>query len=205
MKQGIRNEGERMSAEVDAVPRSALRIHPSPFMPHPSSLIPYIVWSITATLTLLFVSLIVIAPIALAHGYNSSAFVLYEMFSHVCHQIPGRSFYIEGHPFAVCARCAGIYLGFTAGVLIYPLARPLRRGCASPPARKWLLIALAPTLLDFALGIFHFWENTHLSRFLTGALLGAVTAFYVVPGLMDLGRMSLKRSSILFEGMVRDE
>jgi uncharacterized membrane protein len=172
----------------------------SSLIPHPSSLkaslIPYIVWAITATLTLLFVSLIVIAPIALSHGYNSSAFVLYEMFSHVCHQIPGRSFYIEGHPFAVCARCAGIYFGFTAGVLFYPLARSLGRGNASaPPARKWLLIALAPTLLDFTLRIFHLWENTHLSRLLTGALLGAVTAFYVVPGLMDLSRMSFQRSS----------
>jgi uncharacterized membrane protein len=170
----------------------------SSLIPHPSSLktslIPYIVWSMMSTLTLLFVGLIVVAPVALAHGYNSSAFLLYEMFSHACHQIPERSFYIDGHPFAVCARCTGIYFGFAAGVLFYPLARSLRRGNASP-RRKWLLIALAPTLLDFTLGIFHLWENTHLSRFLTGALLGTVTAFYIVPGLMDLSLMSFKRSS----------
>jgi uncharacterized membrane protein len=202
----MRNEGEGMNVKVNAVPRSALHVHPSPFILHPSSLVPGIVWAITATLTLFFVSLIIIAPVALAHGYNSSAFVLYEMFSHACHQIPGRSFYIEGHPFAVCARCAGIYLGFAAGVLFYPLARSLGQGNASaPPARKWLLIALAPTLLDFTLGIFHLWENTHLSRLLTGALLGAVAAFYVMPGLIDLSLMSFQRSSIPFEGIVKDE
>jgi uncharacterized membrane protein len=204
MKQGMRDEGGGMKAEeVDAVPPSALRIHPSSFIPHPSSLIPFIVWSIAATLTLAFVSLIVVAPVALAHGHNSSALVLYEMFRRVCHQIPERAFYLEGHPFAVCARCTGIYFGFAAGVLLYPLLRSLRRGDA--PARKWLLIALVPALLDFMLGIFHLWENTHLSRSLTGTLLGAVGAFYVVPGLMDLSRMSFRQTRVPFEGVMRNE
>jgi uncharacterized membrane protein len=188
-------EGRRQNTRLP----TAFRLLPS----LRSSLIPYIVWSITATLTLVFVSLIVIAPVALAHGYNSSAFVLYEMFRRVCHQIPERGFYLDGHPFAVCARCTGIYFGFAAGVLLYPLVRSLRRGDA--PERVWLLIALVPTLLDFMLGIFHVWENTHLSRSLTGALLGAVGAFYVVPGLMDLSRMSFGQSSVSFEGVLRDE
>jgi uncharacterized membrane protein len=161
------------------------------------------VWLITATLTLSFVSLTLIAPLALGYDYRSAAFVLYEMFGRVCHQIPGRAFYLEGHPLAVCARCTGIYFGFAAGVLLYPLARSLRR--SDPPARKWLLISLVPALIDFALGLFHVWENTHLSRSLTGALVGTVVAFYVMPGLMDLSRMSFKRSSAGFEGVVRDE
>ena len=38
----------------------------------------------------------------------------------------------------------------------------------------------------FFAGFFGIWENTHLSRFLTGALLGSVAVFYVVPGLLDL-------------------
>ena len=144
-----------------------------------------------ATLVVGFVSLIVVAPVALANGYNSSAFVLYQMIARVCHQIPERAFYLEGHPLAVCARCTGIYVGFAAGVLVYPLVRSLRRG--DTPARKWLLMAAVPTLFDFALGFFGIWENTHWSRALTGALLGAVAAFYVVPGLMDLSRMTFKR------------
>jgi uncharacterized membrane protein len=154
---------------------------------------PLIVWAITATLTLFYVSLIVVAPVALAHDYDSSAFVLYQMFGRVCHQIPGRSFFIEGHPFAVCARCTGIYFGFAVGVVVYPLVRSLRR--VDTPERKWLILSLAPALLDFALGFFGIWENTHLSRVVTGALLGAVAALYVVPGLVDLSRMTLGRSS----------
>ena len=171
-----------------------------------------LVWAITAALVLFFVSLIVVAPLAHTHGYNSSAFVLYQMFGRVCHQIPERAFYLEGHPFAVCARCTGIYFGFAAGILIYPLMRSVQRG--DTPARKWLLLAAIPTLSDFALGFFGVWENTHLSRSLTGAVLGAVAAFYVVPGLLDLSRMSFRRQPKLstnpvgssqFEGVMSNE
>jgi uncharacterized membrane protein len=183
--------GRRRKAEVKAVHPSSLSVHPSPFIHHPSALIPYLVWAITATFVLVFVSLIVLAPVAHAHGYNSSAFVLYEMFGRVCHQIPERAFQIEGHPLAVCARCTGIYFGFAVGVLVFPLVWSLGR--ADTPARKWLLLAAVPTLLDFALGFFRLLENTHWSRSLTGALLGAVAAFYVLPGLMDLSRMSFRR------------
>jgi uncharacterized membrane protein len=160
-----------------------------------------LIWAITATLVLVFVSLIVVAPLAHAHGYNSAAFVLYEMFGRVCHQIPERAFHLEGQPFAVCARCTGIYFGFAAGMLVFPLVRSLRRG--DTPARKWLLLAAVPTLLDFALGFFGVLENTHWSRSLTGALLGAVAAFYVLPGLMDLSRMSFRR--FLSEEMIAHE
>jgi len=182
-----------LNAEVKTAHPSSFIFHPSPFIPHPSSLIPYVVWALTATLVVIFVSLIVVAPVAHAHGYNHSAFVLYEMFGRVCHQIPERAFYLEGHPFAVCARCTGIYFGFAAGIVVYPLMRSLSLG--DTPARKWLLLAAVPTLLDFALGFFGILENTQWSRSLTGALLGAVAAFYVLPGLLDLSRMSFRRSS----------
>jgi uncharacterized membrane protein len=152
---------------------------------------PLFIWSSVTALVLFFVSLIVVAPYALAHGYKSSALVLYQMFSRVCHQMPERAFYMAEHPFAVCARCTGIYMGFAAGVVVYPLVRSLGRG--DTPARQWLLLAVAPALLDFTLGFFGIWENTHLSRSLTGALLGVVAAFYVVPGLMDLSRMTFGR------------
>jgi len=172
----------------------------SPLRPHPSSLHlrtsrrSIIVWCITATVTLLFVGLIVVAPLAAAQGHDSVALIIYASFSKFCHQIRERSFEVAGHPFAVCARCTGIYFGFAAGVLVYPLARSLKQTHA--PARLWLIVALAPTAADFALDFFGILENTHLSRLLTGALLGGVTAFYVVPGLMDLSRMSFKRASM---------
>jgi uncharacterized membrane protein len=145
---------------------------------------PVVVWSVVMAGALGVLGLIVGAPLARAHGYNLLALPIYEAFSFLCHQIPERSFHVEGHSFAVCARCTGIYAGFAMGVLIYPLMRSVRQ--LETPRRLWLLAAGVPLLIDWSLGFFRLWENTHLSRFATGALLGAVCAFYIVPGLVDL-------------------
>ena len=179
----MKDECRMKDRHLLSIPHSSFRIH------HFS----LFVWSVAATLMLLFVSMIVIAPVAQGYGYDSIALIIYTTFGKFCHQIPERSFFIDGHPFAVCARCTGIYFGAALGVLFYPLVRSLNR--VDAPARKWLLLALVPTALDFALSFFGILENTHLSRFLTGALLGGVTAFYVVPGLVDMSRIIFKRSS----------
>ena len=145
---------------------------------------PLVVWAVVMAGVLAWVGLILTAPIALASGHDFFALMIYEVFGYLCHQIPERSFHVEGHKLAVCARCTGLYMGFAVGVLVYPLARSLRE--LETPRRLWLLAACVPLLVDWALGFFGFWENTHLSRSSTGALLGAVCAFYVVPGLIDL-------------------
>jgi uncharacterized membrane protein len=149
------------------------------------------VWLAVAAVSLLIVAAAFAAPVLLAAGYDAPARAFYAGFAAVCHQIPERSFQLLGHPLAVCARCAGLYAGFAAGVLLYPLVRPL--GARQAPAREWLFAAAAPTVLDFSLGLFGVWENTHLSRSLTGALLGAAAVFYVLPGLVDLFQMDRRR------------
>lgn len=145
---------------------------------------PLLMWSVVAAISLIFMGMIIGAPVALARGHNFFALAIYGAFSRLCHQIPERSFFIAGHQFAVCARCTGLYAGFTVATLCYPLVRSLRR--TDTPARRWLFIAAAPLAIDFFLGFFGIWENTHLSRFVTGALLGSVAVFYVMPGLIDL-------------------
>lgn len=146
------------------------------------------VWCVLAALVLVWIGAILAAPLALARGHVALAQLLYLVFDPLCHQIPERSFHLEGHAFAVCARCTGIYTGFAASVLFYPVARRLQR--TDTPARMWLLLAGAPTLIDWTLGFTGIWENTHWSRFGTGALLGAVCAFYVVPGLIDMTQIN---------------
>lgn len=155
--------------------------------PHPTSLRqPLAVWCATLLATIFFVGMIAEAPLARAGGHALLSLTIYQVFSHLCHQIPARSFYLAGQPLAACARCTGIYAGFALGLLLYPLTRSLRR--TDSPARVWLILAAAPTCIDFALGYFHIWANTHWSRALTGALCGAASASYVVPGLVELSR-----------------
>ncbi|HLL72698.1 MAG TPA: DUF2085 domain-containing protein [Pyrinomonadaceae bacterium] len=153
-------------------------------------------WGCAAVLALLWMGLIVGAPLAASGGHEASAFVIYQGLKTVCHQMAERAFWVAGHPLAVCARCFGIYAGFTVAVLLYPLAaRGWRRATAftATPRREWLVLALAPTTIDFTLGITGVWANTHSSRALTGAWLGAWLAAYVVPGVLEIFRQRRQR------------
>jgi uncharacterized membrane protein len=150
------------------------------------------VWAVTCVIALTILGLIAVAPVAQAYGHQSISATIYKTFSFVCHQIPERSFHLAGHQFAVCSRCTGLYAGFAIAALVYPLARSLTR--TDTPSRLWLILATLPLLIDFALGYFSIWENTHLSRFLTGALLSSVAVFYIMPGLIDLSSAVVRRT-----------
>lgn len=151
---------------------------------------PLAYWLISTAVVLSIVSLIVVAPLAAAGGHDAIAGSVYKAFGAFCHQLPERSFFIDGHKFAVCSRCTGLYAGFAAALLSYPLVRSLRT--TFTPPRSLLIFAALPLLIDFSLTFFGIWENTQTSRVLTGALLGAVSVFYVMPGISDLSLRGLK-------------
>jgi uncharacterized membrane protein len=145
---------------------------------------PLLVWAVVAIGAWFLVATFIGAPLLLANGHTEAGLFIYRIFSRLCHQIPDRSFFIDGHPFAVCARCSGLYIGFAMGVSFYPLLGSF--SSLSTPPRTLLFLAAAPIIIDFCLGFFGIWNNTHTSRFMTGAILGGVSAFYVVPGLIEL-------------------
>jgi len=154
---------------------------------------PLVFWVVSAATVMALVSLIVLAPLAAAGGYNGVAFAIYRAFGTLCHQIPARSYFIDGHKLAVCSRCTGIYAGFGFTLLVYPLVRSLRN--TGTPPRSLLILAALPLAIDFSLTYFGIWENTHTSRMLTGLLLGSVAVFYVMPGIVDLSlRSSTKQT-----------
>jgi len=151
-------------------------------------------WFVSTATVVALVSLIVIAPLAAAGGHNGVAFAIYRAFGTLCHQIPERSYFIDGHKLAVCSRCTGIYAGFAFTLLIYPLLRSLRN-TATPP-RSLLILAALPLAIDFSLTFFGIWENTHTSRLLTGLLLGSVAVFYVMPGIVELSLRALTKQTL---------
>ena len=150
-----------------------------------------IVWIAVAAISIAIVGLIVAAPLAQAHGNSQFAASIYKAFSFVCHQIPERSFHLAGNKFGVCSRCTGLYAGFAVAVLAYPLARSLKD--TASPSIVWLILGALPLAIDFSLGFFNIWANTHASRFATGALFSATTVFYIVPGLIDFARRLFKK------------
>lgn len=144
----------------------------------------FFVWSVFAFLTAFWVFLIVVAPIAEANDLTSVSNPIYRFCSFICHQIPARSPHIYNHAFAVCSRCFGIYFGLFFGFLIYPFLRSIEETESFP--RLWLFLAMIPMGIDFFLGFFGIWENTHLSRFLTGLILGTACAIFIVPALVEV-------------------
>ncbi len=153
-----------------------------------------IFWLIASATALLLISMIVAAPLAAANNHSGFAITIYRAFGTLCHQLPDRSFFVAGHKLAVCARCTGLYAGYTLVLIVYPLLRPLRS--TTLPNARWLFVAAAPLFVDVALTLLGLWDNTHGSRLLTGMLLGGVTVFYVMPGLAELSmRISRTKTS----------
>jgi uncharacterized membrane protein len=144
------------------------------------------VWLIGCAVTLTWVSLILIAPIAKANGFTALSTPLYNFYSFICHQIPSRSFHIEGEPFGVCSRCFGVYFGLLLGYVIYPLWRAIDE--TEPISRIWLFLSLIPIGVDWSLTVFGIWENTFTSRFITGLILGIACATYIVPATVEITR-----------------
>jgi uncharacterized membrane protein len=151
-----------------------------------------VIWGLTGLLVWLWIGLIIAAPILKEGGFMTAANWIYDPFSYLCHQISARSFHIHNQPFAVCARCFGVYFGLAFGVLIYPLFRSLND--LHPLPRILLLLSPVPTTIDFFLGYFGFWENTHSSRFLTGSVLGLGCAFFLVPGVVEISRFAFQKN-----------
>lgn len=144
----------------------------------------YLWWLAGTTVCLTILALAVSAPLAAASHHDQAALTLYRSFGIFCHQLPERSYFLAGHKLAICARCLGLYAGFSGMFLLYPLVRSLR--VVTTPPVKWLILASIPLAIDFSLTFVGIWENTHTTRLLTGLLLGAVAVLYVMPGISEL-------------------
>jgi uncharacterized membrane protein len=141
------------------------------------------VFLLTLAGTLLWIAAIVLAPVLRSRSSGLAPF-LYAVFSPICHQIPGRSFFLRGFPMAVCGRCLGIYTGFLAGVLLYPLTRGFRM-LALPSPRLFVLASL-PAGLDVLLGLSGVWEPPIGVRFATGFIWGTLLPYYFIAGIAEL-------------------
>jgi uncharacterized membrane protein len=106
----------------------------------------------------------------------------------LCHQIPERSFQINGEPVALCARCSGMYVG-TMLAIIYQILLGRRRG--GLPEKKYLVV-LGILFLAFAidgsnsalrlfLGRGLLYEPSNTMRLFTGTGMGLVLAAIVLP------------------------
>lgn len=149
-------------------------------------------WAIGFAFVFIWVAAILLAPIAAENNWTNLSAPIYKFFSFLCHQQSSRSFHIENHAFAVCSRCFGIYFGLLTGFIVYLFIRKIEE--IEPIQRFWLFLALIPMGIDWGLTAFDIWENTHLSRFLSGMILGVTCAIFIVPALVEIVRLLSKKS-----------
>jgi uncharacterized membrane protein len=150
------------------------------------------VYVASAAGSLAWMAAIFAAPYLWSRG-GRLALVFYACFSSVCHQIPERSFWVFGHPMAVCARCFGIYAGFLGGLLPYPFVRGLA-SVRMPKLRTFILFSL-PIGIDTAGNFLRLWSTGRAFRFATGLLWGTVLPYFFVTGIADLAIHLSKRRS----------
>ncbi len=105
----------------------------------------------------------------------------HKAFAGLCHQDAQRSFWIGGIPMAVCSRCLGIYSSFAALWILFPLyTEPI--GTIKGNRKKILTGVVLLNMADVVGNGLGFWENTLLSRFLMGSLIGMSAACILACG-----------------------
>lgn len=108
---------------------------------------------------------------------------IFAIGSVICHQLPDRSFFVDGQQLPVCARCTGLYLGAAAGFAAWLLVRIGRgRGAGAIQPRRamaFVAIAAAPTIVSFTSGVIGLWDGSNATRAALALPLG-VTAGAVV-------------------------
>lgn len=107
----------------------------------------------------------------------------------VCHQIPARSFHLDGQPLPLCARCTGIYLGALLGIVGMILLR--RSHSIELPPTLVLITLLAfvglmgidgvNSYLTFFPRVPHLYEPQNWLRLTTGTLHGLAMSAIVFP------------------------
>ncbi len=121
---------------------------------------------------------LVMAPALFAAAGWPHADVLRWLFQPVCHQIPARSFHLLGEPLAACARCTGLYVGFTLGVAAWPQLPRLAAKLAKRP--RWILAFMVPLLVDVM------FESGAPMRFATGLVAAFPCALLPLLAIADM-------------------
>ena len=102
---------------------------------------------------------------------------IYAIGSVICHQIPERSFFWDGHQLPVCARCTGLYLSEAMGLVAWVTVKTSRAwGPITIDPRvalRVIAIAALPTALSVASGAVGAWDGSNVTRALLAIPLGA--------------------------------
>jgi uncharacterized membrane protein len=153
---------------------------PPPRAPETSRLVP----GLAAAAAALWTAGVVLAPWLAAHDLVVGDW-LRLIYRPGCHQIPDRCLDLGFGPMAVCARCAGLYLGGTLALLWTTLSSRSRR-----PRPLWLAVIAVPTVTDFIAGRLGLPSLGNWARFAVAAPLGFLAGLYLGDALIEIVRVN---------------
>jgi uncharacterized membrane protein len=132
---------------------------------------------------------VVLAPWLTAHDSILGSW-LRLVYRPGCHQISERCLDLGFGPLAVCARCAGLYLGGLFG-LLWTTAR----NRASRPRPMWLAVVATPTVIDFAAGEIGLPSAGNWLRFSLALPVGLLAGLYLGDALIEIVRRNARENS----------
>jgi uncharacterized membrane protein len=122
------------------------------------------------------------APWMAEHGMGVAALIVEHFFHAVCHQRPERSLWLSGQPWAVCARCSGIYAGLAIGVLL---------SLEGEIAKRIFLAIASLNALDVATEFAGLHGSLLWLRLILGVGLGAATSALLCSRALRISRDGL--------------
>jgi uncharacterized membrane protein len=142
----------------------------------------------------LVIELLILAPPFVTTEWKYALMIGFAPF---CHQIPARSFSIDGVALAVCHRCFGVYTGILLtmvwAVFLGGLAWAGRIDFFGR-ARWYLIAVLVPLGVDWFGGYSGLWSTSPASRLTTGLLFGAVAGLLLTIALSKFGASGQTRA-----------
>ena len=109
---------------------------------------------------------------------------IFAVGSVICHQLPERSFFLDGRQLPVCARCTGLYLSGAAGLAAWwavKLLRGWRPQHGEPPDWRWVCSRSwrRRRVVSYLTGVFGVWDGSNLTRAVLAVPLGVVAGAVV--------------------------
>jgi uncharacterized membrane protein len=139
-----------------------------------------------------FVGLPVLSPILEASDspvLNLAGQAIFIAYRATCHQLPQRSFFVEGHQVAWCERDVAIWGSMLAAGLLFGVVRKWLR----PLDFRLYLLFCVPMALDGFTQLFGWRESTWELRTITGTIFGLASAWLVLP-ILERGMNDVRRS-----------
>ncbi len=132
---------------------------------------------VLAFFLIIYAGLPLLAPILMANGYTMPANLIYSIYQLLCHQLPSRSYFVEGYQVAYCERDVAIYTTLLAATILFPLVR----GRLKPLPWQWYLVLITPMAIDGLTQLVGLRFSNWQLRTITGVLFGLGTAWLALP------------------------